>query len=310
MHAGRMADASTDPFDDEEMLDSLTIGRRIRQLRTERGMTLDELGAASAGPPSQVSVHRERQARTQARRAAAPRPRRSASPLDDLLSAEPPSQRAALEIALERAQRGPLYASLGLPPLPAAQDAERRRDRDDPRRCTTNSSACTASAPRHPRRRDGPTPSSAPESGDATTTSPSWRRSAKNCWMPSATPAARSRSASPPTWPAISGSRCTTCATSRHPRAASPTSSNGRIYLPVGQAGAGDPRSALLQALAEPRARRAGADGLRRLPAPAGRDELPRGSAARPRGERHSSSSSPRRSVASCRSRTCATPSR
>jgi predicted transcriptional regulator len=34
-----------------------------------------------------------------------------------LLSAEPPSRRDALEIALERAQRSPLFASLGLPPL-------------------------------------------------------------------------------------------------------------------------------------------------------------------------------------------------
>ncbi|MCZ4136039.1 XRE family transcriptional regulator, partial [Escherichia coli] len=32
-----------------------------------------------------------------------------------LLGTEPPSRRAALEIELERAQRGPLYASLGLP---------------------------------------------------------------------------------------------------------------------------------------------------------------------------------------------------
>jgi predicted transcriptional regulator len=36
-------------------------------------------------------------------------------PLSELLAAEPPSQRAALEIALEQAQRGPLYQSLSLP---------------------------------------------------------------------------------------------------------------------------------------------------------------------------------------------------
>ena len=33
----------------------------------------------------------------------------------DLLAAEPPSRRAALEITLERAQQGSLYQSLGLP---------------------------------------------------------------------------------------------------------------------------------------------------------------------------------------------------
>jgi predicted transcriptional regulator len=38
--------------------------------------------------------------------------------LDDLLEDEAPSPRAALEIALERAQAGPLYSSLDLPPLP------------------------------------------------------------------------------------------------------------------------------------------------------------------------------------------------
>jgi predicted transcriptional regulator len=38
-------------------------------------------------------------------------------PVEDLLRPEPPSRRASLEIALERAQREPSYASLGLPPL-------------------------------------------------------------------------------------------------------------------------------------------------------------------------------------------------
>ena len=35
--------------------------------------------------------------------------------MQDLLGAEPPSRRAALEIELERLQRSPLYASLDLP---------------------------------------------------------------------------------------------------------------------------------------------------------------------------------------------------
>jgi predicted transcriptional regulator len=38
-------------------------------------------------------------------------------PLDDLLRPEAPSRRASLEIALERAQRDPSYATLGLPAL-------------------------------------------------------------------------------------------------------------------------------------------------------------------------------------------------
>ena len=37
-------DATPEVLDDEEV-DSLTIGRRIRQLRSERGLTLDDLEA-------------------------------------------------------------------------------------------------------------------------------------------------------------------------------------------------------------------------------------------------------------------------
>ncbi|WP_382304082.1 helix-turn-helix domain-containing protein [Herbiconiux sp. UC225_62] len=99
------------------MLDSLTIGRRIRQLRSDRGLTLDDLGAAIGRAPSQVSViengKRELKLGELQRFA-----RVFDISVDQLLSAEAPSRRAALEIALERAQRGPLFASLGLPPLP------------------------------------------------------------------------------------------------------------------------------------------------------------------------------------------------
>ncbi|MBC7724038.1 MAG: helix-turn-helix domain-containing protein [Burkholderiaceae bacterium] len=105
------------PPEDEYMLDSLTIGRRIRQLRTERGLTLDSLGAALGRAASQVSViengKRELKLGELQRLA-----RILGVSLDDLLSPEAPSKRAALEIALERAQRGPLYASLPLPALP------------------------------------------------------------------------------------------------------------------------------------------------------------------------------------------------
>ena len=40
----------------EDEADALTIGRRIRQLRTARGMTLDELAAAVERAPSQLSM--------------------------------------------------------------------------------------------------------------------------------------------------------------------------------------------------------------------------------------------------------------
>ena len=100
-----------------EVLDSLTIGRRIRQLRSDRGMTLEQLATAIDRAPSQLSViengKRELKVGELQRLA-----RALGTSLDDLMSQEAPSRRAALEIALERAQRGPLYGSLGLPVLP------------------------------------------------------------------------------------------------------------------------------------------------------------------------------------------------
>ncbi|WP_265520841.1 helix-turn-helix transcriptional regulator [Oerskovia flava] len=96
--------------------DALTIGRRVRHLRTAKGMTLDELGAAIGRAPSQVSMleNGRREPRFAQLQAVA---RALGASLDDLLSAEPPSRRDALEIELERAQRGPLFSALGLHPV-------------------------------------------------------------------------------------------------------------------------------------------------------------------------------------------------
>lgn len=112
-----MTPTTTSAASDEGMLDSLMIGKSIRQLRTDRGMTLDALGAAIGRAPSQVSVlengkreHRLSDLQTLAKALGVG--------LDALLASEAPSKRAALEIALERAQKGPLYSSLGLPALP------------------------------------------------------------------------------------------------------------------------------------------------------------------------------------------------
>ncbi|TIH36597.1 helix-turn-helix transcriptional regulator [Subtercola vilae] len=113
-----MTPTSVFPSDDEFMLDTLTLGRRIRQLRTDRGLTLDALGASIGRAASQVSVvengKREMKLGEMQRFAAA-----LDVTVDQLLNPEPPSRRAALEIALERVQRGALYASLGLPPFAA-----------------------------------------------------------------------------------------------------------------------------------------------------------------------------------------------
>ncbi len=80
-------------------------------------MTLETLGDAIGRAASQVSVlengKREPRLRDLQSVAAALNVE-----LDELLVDSAPDHRAALEIALERAQRGPLYSSLGLPALP------------------------------------------------------------------------------------------------------------------------------------------------------------------------------------------------
>ena len=105
------------PVDDDDVLDPLTIGRRIRALRVARGMTLDDLGAVLGRAASQISVIEN--GRRELRLGEVQRLARAlGTSVDDLLSPEPPDPRSALEIALARAQRGPLYRSLGLPDLP------------------------------------------------------------------------------------------------------------------------------------------------------------------------------------------------
>jgi predicted transcriptional regulator len=80
-------------------------------------MTLDDLAGALGRAPSQVSVieNGKRELKLGELQKLA---RLLGTTLDELLSPEPPTRRAALEIALERAQRGPLYSSLLLPALP------------------------------------------------------------------------------------------------------------------------------------------------------------------------------------------------
>lgn len=100
------------------MADALTIGKRIRSLRTQRGMTLEALGGAIGRAASQVSVleNGKREPRLRDLQCVADA---LDVELQALLEDSPPDRRAELEIALQRAQSGPLYSSLGLPPLPA-----------------------------------------------------------------------------------------------------------------------------------------------------------------------------------------------
>jgi Predicted transcriptional regulator len=94
-------------------LDALTLGRRIRQLRIDRGMTLERLAAAVDRAPSQVSMieNGKREPRLTMLRTIA---LALGTSVDELLEPHAPSERAALEIAVERAQRGPVFDALGL----------------------------------------------------------------------------------------------------------------------------------------------------------------------------------------------------
>jgi transcriptional regulator with XRE-family HTH domain len=94
--------------------DLATLGHRIRHYRGERGLTLDQLGAAVGLAGSQLSLieNGKREPKLSTLDALA-----STLEVDlaDLLSREAPSRRAALELELARAQANPLYAALGLP---------------------------------------------------------------------------------------------------------------------------------------------------------------------------------------------------
>ena len=102
--------------DEHEEVDPRTIGRRIRQLRTARGMTLDELAAAVDRGPSQLSMVEtgKREPKLTLLRAIA---RALGTTLDALLESEPLDERSVLEISLERAMSGQTFRALGIEPF-------------------------------------------------------------------------------------------------------------------------------------------------------------------------------------------------
>lgn len=94
--------------------DLSTLGHRIRHFRTERGLTLDDLGERADLAGSQLSLieNGKREPKLSVLQTIAGALDVS---LTDLLTPEPPNARAALEIELRNAQRSPLYTELGLP---------------------------------------------------------------------------------------------------------------------------------------------------------------------------------------------------
>jgi len=93
--------------------DLVTLGQRIRHYRTSSGLTLDQLGERVNIAGSQLSLmeNGRREPRLSLLTSIA---QVLGIELAQLLDSAPPSKRAALEIELDRAQRGSVYAELGL----------------------------------------------------------------------------------------------------------------------------------------------------------------------------------------------------
>jgi predicted transcriptional regulator/transcriptional regulator with XRE-family HTH domain len=92
----------------------------MRHFRTEAGLTLDQLGADVGVAASQLSLmeNGKREPRLSLLGTIA---ERLAIPVSELLAPTAPSERAHLEIELDRAQSSPVYAELGLPTIRAGK---------------------------------------------------------------------------------------------------------------------------------------------------------------------------------------------
>lgn len=101
---------------DDEAIDALTLGRNIRSYRKQRGLTLEQLAQRIDRAPSQLSSiengKREPKLSMIRRIAAA-----LDTTVDALLDSVATGSREALEIAVEKAQRGPVFESLGIDPI-------------------------------------------------------------------------------------------------------------------------------------------------------------------------------------------------
>jgi len=104
------------PDSGEDASMAFAIGRRIRERRLAQALTVTELASRLGRAPSQVSLienGRRELKLSEIRQIASA----LSTTVETLMNAEPPSRRAALEISLDRAQRGPVFSSLNLPGL-------------------------------------------------------------------------------------------------------------------------------------------------------------------------------------------------
>lgn len=96
--------------------DALTLGRRVRERRTQLGMKLEQLAGSVDRASSQISAieNGKREPSLPVLRALA---QALQCTVDELLTDEAPNERAALEISVERAQRGAVFSALGIQPI-------------------------------------------------------------------------------------------------------------------------------------------------------------------------------------------------
>ncbi len=103
-------------MNETHQLDSLVLGRRLRHHRRQRGLTLDQLGAAVGKPAPYLSLlengKKEPRITLVADLAAALQ-----VDIAVLLDPTPPTRRDTLEIALLRSQESALFETLDLPPV-------------------------------------------------------------------------------------------------------------------------------------------------------------------------------------------------
>lgn len=121
-----MADlAVTAEYVGSSHLDPLVFGQRLRHLRQERGLTLNDLGERVGRRAPYLSRLENGKREPTLSLIGALADALHVQPAD-LLDPTPPTRRAELEVALERAQDDPLYRRLGLGPFPVS-----RRTSDD-----------------------------------------------------------------------------------------------------------------------------------------------------------------------------------
>lgn len=99
-----------------DSFDALTLGRNIREQRKACSLTLEQLASRIDRAPSQLSAieNGKREPKLSMIRLIATALNTT---VDSLFDAAEVGERAALEIAVERAQRGPVFESLGIEPI-------------------------------------------------------------------------------------------------------------------------------------------------------------------------------------------------